>query len=317
MDLRIDSKSHVPVHVQLEEQIKHLILSGEFGVGERLPSIRALAGYLRVNRNTVNRVFSNLEREGFVQSRRGSGVYVLQPPVDEAALVRQRVLERVMDLAREEGVVVEDLAYALLARAGIPSLGKKARIPVLFVECTPSELARYAVELEDELPVEVESVLVDELEGEVSGRDELPWRLAGTTFYHVQEVEQVLEPLGIETFALLTEATLDGLRKLAELPQATRVGVIGSSRTCTDNLLRSLEGAGLDHLDLFLIQEDAEDQSIREDTQVVVCGSAVAPMLPKMGLPKGVEVIVQDRTLSKGGVQMLGRAIEEMRSQDN
>jgi hypothetical protein len=151
----------------------------------------------------------------------------------------------------------------------------------------------------------------------VSGRDELPWRLAVTTFYHVQEVEQVLEPLGIETFALLTEATLDGLRKLAELPQSTRVGVIGSSRTCTDNLLRSLEGSGLDHLDLFLIQEDAENQSIREDTQVVVCGSAVAPMLPKMGLPRGVEVIVQDRTLSKGGVQMLGRAIEEMRSQDN
>src|ERR671916_299938 len=109
MDLQVNAKSHVPVHVQLEEQIKHLILSGEFGVGERLPSIRALAGYLRVNRNTVNRVFSNL--------------------------------------AREEGIVVEYLAYALLARAGIPSLGKKARIPVLFVECTPSELARYAVEL--------------------------------------------------------------------------------------------------------------------------------------------------------------------------
>jgi GntR family transcriptional regulator len=316
MDLRIDSKSHVPVHVQLEEQIKHLILSGEFGIGDRLPSIRALAGYLRVNRNTVNRVFSNLEREGFVQSRRGSGVYVLEPPVDEAARVRQRVLERVMDLAREEGVVVEDLAYALLARAGIPSPGKRARIPVLFVECTPSELARYAVELEDALPVDVESVLVDELEAEVAGREELPWRLAVTTFYHVQEVEQIMGPRGIETFALLTEATLDGLRKLAELPRETRVGVIGSSSTCTENLLRSLEGAGLDHLDLFLIQEDAENQTIREDTQVVVCGSAVAQMLPKMGLPKGVEVIVQDRTLSKGGVQMLGRAIEEMRSQD-
>lgn len=313
MDLQINSKSHVPVHVQLEEQIKHLILGGEFGVGERLPSIRALAGYLRVNRNTVNRVFSNLERQGYVQSRRGSGVYVLEPPVDDAALVRQRVLERVMDIAREEGVPVEDLAYVLLARAGVSSM-KTRRVPVLFVECTSSELARYALELEDQLPVDVESVLVDELEEEVGRQEELPWRLAVTTFYHVQEVEKVMEPLGIETFALLTEATLDGLRRLAELPEGTSVGVVGSSRTCTDNLLRSLEGAGLDHLDFFLIEEDAEGRSIRDNTRVVVCGSAVAPRLPKMGLPKGAEVIVQDRTLSKGGVQMLGRALQELRA---
>src|SRR3712207_7756286 len=98
MDLQINLKSHVPVHVQLEEQIKHLILSGDFKVGSRLPSIRAMAGYLRVNRNTVARVISDLEREGFVESRRGSGVYVIEPPVDEEGLKRHEVLERVLDL---------------------------------------------------------------------------------------------------------------------------------------------------------------------------------------------------------------------------
>src|ERR671911_906348 len=112
MDLQIDSKSHVPVHVQLEGQIKHLILAGRFEVGNRLPSIRALAGYLRVNRNTVARVISDLEREGYVESRRGSGVYVIEPPVDEQGLKRQEVLERVLDLAAAQGVQVEELGYA-------------------------------------------------------------------------------------------------------------------------------------------------------------------------------------------------------------
>src|ERR671933_322206 len=114
MDLRINSKSHVPVHVQLEGQIKHLILTGNFEVGSRLPSIRAMAGFLRVNRNTVARVFSDLEREGYVESRRGSGVYVLEPPVEAEDAMRQKeVLERVMDLAAAHDVPVEDLAYAL------------------------------------------------------------------------------------------------------------------------------------------------------------------------------------------------------------
>src|SRR3712207_1728200 len=104
MDLQINIKSHVPVHVQLKEQIKHLILTGTFGVGSRLPSIRAMAGFLRVNRNTVARVISDLEREGFVESRRGSGVYVIEPPVDEEELKRHEVLERVMDRSEERRV---------------------------------------------------------------------------------------------------------------------------------------------------------------------------------------------------------------------
>ncbi|MBA3472756.1 MAG: GntR family transcriptional regulator, partial [Rubrobacter sp.] len=106
MDLQINSKSHVPVHVQLEEQLKHLILSERFEVGSRLPSIRALAGYLRVNRNTVARVISDLERDGYVETRRGSGVYVLRPLVIEEDRRRREVLERVMDLAAAQDVSV-------------------------------------------------------------------------------------------------------------------------------------------------------------------------------------------------------------------
>ncbi len=311
MDLRIDSKSRVPVHVQLEEQIKHLILTGVFGVGSRLPSIRALAGYLRINRNTVARVISDLEREGYVESRRGSGVYVMEPPVAGEDLKRQRVLEQVMELAAAQGISTEDLGYALLARSGahIPE-----KVPILFVECNKPELEQYEVELEEQLPVTVEGVLLEELEDRLSAR-ELPWRLVVTTFYHVHEVETLVEPRGIETVALLTEATLEGLRRLAELPSGTPVGVVGNSRTCTDNLLRSLEGAGLDHLNFFQIQEDdAKSWPRIERAKVVVCASAVARRLPKLGLPESVEVIVQDRTLSKGGVEMLGRVLRRLPS---
>ncbi|WP_273841617.1 GntR family transcriptional regulator [Rubrobacter calidifluminis] len=304
MGLRVDSKSHVPVHVQLEEQIKHLILAGSFGPGERLPSIRELAGYLRINRNTVARVFSELEREGYVESRRGSGVYVLEPPVDEAEMRRQELLERVMELAAEQGVSAEDLGYALLARAGVSAVVEK--VPVLFVECNEPELASFSAELEERLPVEVEGVLVDELEERVATLEELPWRLAVTTFYHVGEVGRVMEPRGIETVALLSVATIESLRRLAELPEGTIVGVVGGSRTCAENLLRSLEGAGLTHLSFYKIESSAD---VREGTRVVVCGNPAAHRLEELDLPKGVEVILQGRTLSRGGIELLGRML--------
>ncbi len=308
MDLRIDSKSHVPVHVQLEEQIKHLILTGNFEVGSQLPSIRALAGYLRVNRNTVARVMSNLEREGYVESRRGSGVYVAEPPVAVEDMKRQEVLERVMDLAAAQGVPMEELAYALLARAGAES---KEKVPILFVECTVPELEQFSAELEEQLPVEVEPVLLEDLADRISGEAELPWRVAVTTFFHVHEVEDMMKPRGLETVALLAETTLQSLQRLADLPGGTPVGVVGDSQTCMENKSRSIEGAGLDHLDLTETYVDRVDEvrALFGHVQAVVCSSATARRLLELGAPEELEIIEEDRTLDKGGIEMLGRML--------
>ncbi|HKH12551.1 MAG TPA: GntR family transcriptional regulator [Rubrobacter sp.] len=312
MDLQINSKSRVPVHLQLEQQIKHLIMTGGFEVGGRLPSIRAMAGFLRINRNTVARVFSDLEREGFVESRRGSGMYVLEPPVD-AVEMKGDVLERVMDLAAAQGLPVEDLAYALLARAGAEP---REKTKILFVECTREELDQFSDELEGQLPVEVERVLLEDLPGRLSEEGEPPWALAVTTFFHVHEVQDLMEPLGVETIALLAEANLESLRRLTDLPAGTAVGVVGWGRTCMENLSRSLEGAGLDHLDFVQanVDEDPEEAlGVLQDVGAVVCASITARRLRELGAPDELEVIEEDRTLDKGGVEMLGRMLRQVR----
>jgi GntR family transcriptional regulator len=308
MDLQINQKSHVPVHVQLKHQIKHLILSGGFGVGDRLPSIRSLAGFLRINRNTVARVFMDLEREGFVESRRGSGVYVTEPPVDAVEMKRE-VLERVMDLAAAQGVPVDELAYALLARSGTEP---REKTPILFVECTEIELNQFSDELEEQLPVEVERVLLEDLPGRLSG--ELPWRAAVTTFFHVHEVQELVEPFGIETVALLAEANLESLKRLTELPAGTPVGVIGWGKTCMENTSRSIEGAGLDHLRFVSVNVD-EPEEVRETLEgvdAVLCASVTARKLREnVAVPEGLEIIEEDRVLDKGGIEMLGRMLRQ------
>ena len=313
MDLQVNQKSHVPVHVQLEEQIKHLILTGRFEVGSRLPSIRVMAGFLRVNRNTVARVISDLEREGYVESRRGSGVYVIEPPVEAEDLKRQEVLERVLDLAAAQGVPVEDLAYALLARAGAKP---QEKMRILFVECTRAELDRFSAELEEQLPVEVDKILVEDLAESLSGEEELPWRMAVTTFFHVHEVQELMEPRGIETVALLAEANLESLQRLTELPAGTPVGVVGWGQTCMENLSRSMEGAGLDHLNfvqLYVDEESAEEVwGTLDDVEAVLCATITAQRLRELGAPEDLEIIEEDRTLDKGGLEMLGRLLRQL-----
>ena len=298
----------------MEGQIKHLILAGRFEVGSRLPSIRALAGYLRVNRNTVARVISDLEGEGYVESRRGSGVYVVRPPVDEEEAKRHEVLERVMDLAAARGIPIEELAYALLARGGVRP---QEKTPILFVECTREELDQFSDELEEQLPVEVESVLLEDLAERVSGEEDLPWRMAVTTFFHVHEVQDIVEPRGIEAVALLAEANIESLRRLTELPEGTPVAVVGWGRTCMENLSRSIEGAGLDHLRFVQVYVDEQTDEVLEtleEVDAVVCASITAMKLRQIGISRALDFIEEDRVLDQGGIEMLGRMLRERQS---
>ena len=71
--MRWNLRSDAPVYAQLVEHIKLAIVSGEFALGERLPSVRELAAEAGVNPNTMQRAFSELEREGLVLTQRTAG----------------------------------------------------------------------------------------------------------------------------------------------------------------------------------------------------------------------------------------------------
>jgi len=83
--LKIDAGSAVPVYEQLKRQIKLGIVSGEYPPDSRMPSIRQLASQLTINPNTIAKVYRQLESEGFLQSRTGSGFFVRleQEHIDE------------------------------------------------------------------------------------------------------------------------------------------------------------------------------------------------------------------------------------------
>jgi GntR family transcriptional regulator len=72
----VDPHSGVPIYVQLKEQVKKAVASGQLRSGEQLPSVRELAIQLTINPNTVSKVYQELEREGIIQTARGLGTFV-------------------------------------------------------------------------------------------------------------------------------------------------------------------------------------------------------------------------------------------------
>lgn len=96
------------MYLQLMEQVKHAINSGVLRDGDRLPTIRKVAEDLVVNPNTVARAYRELEHEGLLETRHGSGVFVTASTAKRASILRkaqsltQPLIERLTRLGLTE-----------------------------------------------------------------------------------------------------------------------------------------------------------------------------------------------------------------------
>jgi GntR family transcriptional regulator len=79
-DLKIDPRDPTPLYAQIEREIVAAIATGRLPPGSQLPTVRQLAVDLRINANTVARVYRHLERSRALETRRGVGTFVVGPP---------------------------------------------------------------------------------------------------------------------------------------------------------------------------------------------------------------------------------------------
>ena len=96
--LSVDPRDPTPLHAQLERAIRVAIATGHLRPGAQLPTVRQLAVDLRINANTVARVYLALEREGVVATKRGVGTFIADPvPKSAHAGQRERRLRSLID----------------------------------------------------------------------------------------------------------------------------------------------------------------------------------------------------------------------------
>ena len=97
MQLHISTGDGVPIYLQIANQVKYLIASGRLEAGNEIPPIRILARQLLVNPNTVARAYLELEREGVVQKRHGSGTYISETGSRLARKERLKIISERVD----------------------------------------------------------------------------------------------------------------------------------------------------------------------------------------------------------------------------
>lgn len=111
MIFHLNHSSGIPVYLQLMEQVKHGIETGALRPGEKLPTIRKLAEELVVNPNTIVRAYRELQHDGVVELKQGSGAYVGKSVVErggvmvKAGKLASSLVERLSGLGLDESEI--------------------------------------------------------------------------------------------------------------------------------------------------------------------------------------------------------------------
>ena len=117
MVIEISPQDARPIYLQIVDEVRRAIVLGVLKPDEPLPSVRELAHDLRVNPNTVQQAYRELERDGAVYMLRGQGTFVAKNSggADERAALREVVAHRAARDAFRNGLSIPELISALHA----------------------------------------------------------------------------------------------------------------------------------------------------------------------------------------------------------
>ncbi len=125
MFFKLNPTTGQPLYLQLMQQIRHAAETGALRDGDQLPSIRTLAEELVVSPNTVAKAYSELEHDGLLELRQGSGAFATvkrrtRSLTDHVQFARRRLRDLIEQL-REEGLLDEEIKRAFEAELLYPA----------------------------------------------------------------------------------------------------------------------------------------------------------------------------------------------------
>ena len=109
--LNLDYRDARPIYEQVKDGLRRLMVTGVIQGGEKLPSVRTMAGTLAINPNTIQRAYEALEQEGYAYSVPGKGSF--------AALPQDVTDKRRDELLKQLDAVVQELEYLGMSRKDV------------------------------------------------------------------------------------------------------------------------------------------------------------------------------------------------------
>jgi GntR family transcriptional regulator len=235
IQFRIQPDSEIPASTQLFNQIRFAIASRQYPPGYKLPSTRALAMQTGLHRNTISKVYRQLEDDGLVESLAGSGIYVraqgheggsrLQSPILKEYPQAYKVVQQALDDLLGQGCTLSQAREIFLAE-----MDWRLRCSAQVLVAAPSqdigagELMMH--ELEQELKIPVQLIATEDLSAIL---DKTTSATVVTSRYFIGEVEAIAAPKAARVIPLDIHDYAKEMNMVKNLPKASCIGIVSLS----------------------------------------------------------------------------------------
>jgi GntR family transcriptional regulator len=236
IQFRIQPDSEIPASNQLFNQIRFAIASRQYPPGYKLPSTRALAMQTGLHRNTISKVYRQLEENGFVESLAGSGIYVRtqgheggsrlpSPILKKQSQDACKLVQKALDEMLSQGYSLNEARELFLGE-----IDWRLRCSAQLLVAVPShdlgagELMVYELEIALKIPVQL--VAMEEL---VAVLDKTNSATVVTSRYFISDVEALAAPKAVRVIPLDIYDYTKELELLKNLPKQNCVGIVSLS----------------------------------------------------------------------------------------
>lgn len=289
VQFKIQTDSSIPVSRQLLDQIHFAIASGQYPPGDRLPSTRQLSTLTGLHRNTINKVYRQLEQQGLVHSVAGSGIYVAAHGHERSSLLISpllqqdpqgaKVVKKGIDELLSQGYTLKQIREFFLSEIDW-RLGCSTTL-ILSVPYRDINAGKLMMkELEQSLAIPITLVPLEEL-GFILAN---PYKgTVVTSRYFIQEVLEVTQPLSVRVIPIDIYDYAQELALIKKLPPNHSLGIVSSSigtLGVAETIINSLRGE-----DLRVISATIDDKvklrTVIYKTQTIISDLSSYPMVKK------------------------------------
>ncbi|HEY9729765.1 MAG TPA: GntR family transcriptional regulator [Chroococcales cyanobacterium] len=278
----IQPDSEIPASKQLFDQIQFAIASRQYPPGHRLPSTRQLAMLTGLHRNTISKVYRQLEETGLVESQAGSGIYVKEQgheggPQGQASILKQypeayKIIQKSLDELLSQGCSLREARELFLSEIDW-RLRCSARVLVT-VPSRDLEAGKLMIrEIEQSLGIPVELVPLEELS---TALDQTNSGTVVTSRYFIGEVLEAAAPKSVRVIPVDIHDYAQELEIVKDLPKDNCLGVVSLSAGTlgvASIIIHSLRG---DELLLMTAQVDDTYKlnALVRAAQTIICDHA-------------------------------------------
>ena len=316
----INKDSSMPLYVQIMEQIKYMILTGELKPGCKLPSGRQLANFLHINRATINNALNELESQGYLYTEKGIGTYVnnhIDLKVKRDQNKFRQIIITAMEEAKQIGFNPDEFTTAafVIGELEREPNGSEDDFYAIFVECNEPVLHGYKRDIEESLSIKVETLLIDKL-NEFDIKTLQLIKNAGmviTTFTHLHEVKSKLKDIDVEIIGVTAGPYLELLLKMSQMEKGVIIAVVMVSHRGAKEVAQSIIDSGINQSSIIVTSFDQKNSMIEaiKEAQLVIASSAIVDKV-KEYTNSDQEIMIYRNVLDAASKSMLKRVISDM-----